>query len=128
MEKQLRDRGLEAFPGTGHLSNRDEEVRRLRRELDPKQAGLFRRFVKRDTYVEGRVEADKQMLRDFYLSRGYVDMRTEAVNAELTEERDGVFVAYNITEGQQFRFGEVKLESEVPGLNAAAYRLSLIHI
>ena len=49
-------------------------------------------------------------------------MRTEAVNAELTEERDGVFVAYNITEGQQFRFGAVSLESEVPGLNAAAYR------
>ena len=32
-KKQLRDRGEEAFPGTGHLSDRDEEVRRLRREL-----------------------------------------------------------------------------------------------
>ncbi|MFG6500322.1 MULTISPECIES: outer membrane protein assembly factor BamA [unclassified Sulfitobacter] len=104
------------------VGNRVYSDRRLRRVLGTKQAGLFRRLVKRDTYVEGRVEADKQLLRDFYLSRGYVDMRTEAVNAELTEERDGVFVAYNITEGQQFRFGEVKLESEVPGLNAAAYR------
>ncbi|MFG6624402.1 outer membrane protein assembly factor BamA [Sulfitobacter sp. 1A12056] len=104
------------------VGNRVYSDRRLRRVLGTKQAGLFRRLVKRDTYVEGRVEADKQLLRDFYLSRGYVDMRTEAVNAELTEERDGVFVAYNITEGQQFRFGEVTLESEVPGLNAAAYR------
>ena len=104
------------------VGNRVYSDRRLRRVLDTKQAGLFRRFVKRDTYVEGRVEADKQMLRDFYLSRGYVDMRTEAVNAELTEERDGVFVAYNITEGQQFRFGNVSVESEVPGLNAAVYR------
>ena len=33
VEKPLRDRGEEAFPGTGHLSDRDEEVRRLRREL-----------------------------------------------------------------------------------------------
>ena len=104
------------------VGNRVYSDSRLRRVLGTKQAGLFRRLVKRDTYVEGRVEADKQMLRDFYLSRGYVDMRTEAVNAELTEERDGVFVAYNITEGQQFRFGTVSLESEVPGLNAAAYR------
>ena len=32
-KKPLRDRGEEAFPGTGHLSDRDEEVRRLRREL-----------------------------------------------------------------------------------------------
>jgi transposase len=34
-KKQLRDRGGgEAFPGTGHLSDLDEEVRRLRRELE----------------------------------------------------------------------------------------------
>jgi len=29
----LKVQGDEAFPGTGHLGNRDEEVRRLRREL-----------------------------------------------------------------------------------------------
>ncbi len=32
-KKQLKDKGDEAFPGTGHLSDRDEEVRRLQREL-----------------------------------------------------------------------------------------------
>ncbi|MEP2427154.1 MAG: POTRA domain-containing protein, partial [Tateyamaria sp.] len=51
------------------VGNRIYSDRRLRRVLGTKQAGLFRRLVKRDTYVEGRVEADKQMLRDFYLSR-----------------------------------------------------------
>ena len=30
-KKQLKDKGGEVFPGTGHLSDRDEEVRRLRR-------------------------------------------------------------------------------------------------
>ncbi|WP_083545658.1 outer membrane protein assembly factor BamA [Sulfitobacter alexandrii] len=104
------------------VGNRVYSDRRLRRVLGTKQAGLFRRLVKRDTFVEGRVEADKQMLRDFYLSRGYVDMRTTAVNGELTEERDGYFVSYNITEGQQFRFGDVNVVSEMNGVNAAAYR------
>ena len=33
-KKQLKDNGDEAFPGTGHLSARDDEVRRLQRELD----------------------------------------------------------------------------------------------
>ena len=78
--------------------------------------------MRRDTFVEGQVETDKQLLRDFYLSRGYVDMRTEAVNAQLTQERDGYFVAYNITEGQQFRFGKITIVSEMPGLDARAYR------
>ena len=90
--------------------------------LGTKQAGLFRRLVRRDTFVESNVEADKQLLRDFYLSRGYIDMRTEAVNGQLTEERDGFFVSYNITEGQQFKFGQVDLVSEMDGVDAAAYR------
>lgn len=104
------------------VGNRVYSDRRLRRVLGTKQAGLFRRFVRRDTFVESNVEADKQLLQDFYFSRGYVDMRTEAVNGELTEERDGFFVSYNITEGQQFKFGTIDLVSEMNGVNAAAYR------
>ncbi|MGJ5619013.1 outer membrane protein assembly factor BamA [Sulfitobacter sp. MF3-043] len=104
------------------VGNRIYSDRRLRRVLDTKQAGLFRRLVKRDTLVESRIEVDKQLLRDFYLSRGYVDMRTSAVNAELTEERDGYFVAFNITEGQQFKFGEINLVSELPNVDANTYR------
>ena len=90
--------------------------------LGTKQAGLFRRLVKRDTFVESNVAADQQMLRDFYSARGYVDFRTQAVNAELTENRDGYLVQYNITEGQQFRFGAITVESEMPGVDAAAYQ------
>ena len=33
-KKQLKDKGDEVFPGIGHLSDRDEENRRLRRELE----------------------------------------------------------------------------------------------
>ncbi|MGC1505692.1 MAG: outer membrane protein assembly factor BamA [Sulfitobacter sp.] len=104
------------------VGNRKYSDRRLRRVLGTKQAGFFRRLVKRDTFREGQVEVDKQLLRDFYLSRGYVDMRTTAVNGELTEERDGFFVSYNITEGQQFKFGEVSVVSQMPNVDADAYR------
>nr|WP_235930279.1 outer membrane protein assembly factor BamA [Sulfitobacter sediminilitoris] len=104
------------------VGNRQYSDRRLRRVLGTKQAGLFRRLVRRDTFVEGRVELDKQLLRDFYLSRGYVDMRTTAVNSEVTQERDGYFVSYNIVEGQQFKFGEINLVSEMPNVDAAVYR------
>lgn len=104
------------------VGNRVYSDRRLRRVLGTKQAGLFRRLVRRDTFVESNVEADKQLLQDFYLSRGYIDMRTEAVNGQLTEERDGFFVSYNITEGQQFKFGAVDLVSEMNGVDPAAYR------
>jgi len=45
----LKDSGEEAFPGTGYVSDRDEEIRNLRRELArvsqerdiPKKAAAF---------------------------------------------------------------------------------------
>lgn len=96
------------------VGNRVYSDRRLRRVLGTKQAGLFRAFVRADTLVEDRIEFDKQVLRDFYLSRGYIDFRTNSVNAELTRERDGYFLVFNVQEGQQFKFGDVTVRSDVP--------------
>jgi outer membrane protein insertion porin family len=49
--------------------------RRLRQVLDTKQAGLLRQIIQQDTFVAERLEVDKQLLTDFYLSRGYIDVR-----------------------------------------------------
>lgn len=104
------------------VGNRVFSDRRLRRVLGTKQAGLFRTLIKADTFVSDRIEADKQMLRDFYLSRGYVDFRINSVNAELTQERDGYFLVFNVQEGQQFKIGQVTTVSEMPGVDADEYQ------
>ncbi|WP_204114268.1 outer membrane protein assembly factor BamA [Shimia biformata] len=105
-----------SFVGNQHFSDY-----RLRQVLGTKQAGLLREFIRRDTFVEDRVEFDKQVLRDFYLSRGYIDFRTTSVSAELSQERDGYFLAFNVEEGQQFKFGKITILSEVKGLDAAEF-------
>ncbi|MEL6293995.1 MAG: outer membrane protein assembly factor BamA [Pseudomonadota bacterium] len=109
------------------VGNRNFSDRRLRRVLETRQAGLLRAFVRTDTLVEDRIEFDKQVLRDFYLSRGYVDFRVNSANAEITEERDGFFLVFNVQEGQQFRFGEVTLVNELPEIDDAEFE-SLIKI
>lgn len=103
------------------VGNRKFSDARLRRVLGTKQAGLFRRLVRRDTFVPDRIEFDKQVLRDFYFSRGYVDMRINSVNAQLTQQRDGYFVGFNIQEGQQFQFGQVSVTSEMANVNGDVY-------
>ena len=104
------------------VGNRVYSDRRLRRVLQTKQAGLFRNLIRTDTLVEDRIEFDKQVLRDFYFSRGYVDFRTLSTNAELTEERDGFFLVFNVQEGQQFKFGEVTVSSDMPQVDVDAYQ------
>ncbi|MDD9723978.1 outer membrane protein assembly factor BamA [Roseovarius sp. SK2] len=104
------------------VGNRAYSDRRLRRVVDSKQAGILRAIVARDTFNAERLEFDKQVLRDFYLSRGYVDFRVTGTNAELAQERDGYFVTFNVQEGQQFRFGQITTTSEIPEANAADYQ------
>ncbi|SHG23352.1 outer membrane protein assembly factor BamA [Cognatishimia maritima] len=107
------------------VGNRAYSDRRLRRELGTKQAGLLRALVKRDTLVEDRIEFDKQLLRDFYQSRGYVDFRITGVNAELARERDGYFLTFNVEEGQQFTFGEVTVVSDLPEVDIETFEQTL---
>ena len=122
---EIFEGGLTEIERLGFVGNQVYSDRRLRRVLDTKQAGLLRAFVKRDTFAEDRIEFDKQVLRDFYLSRGYVDFRTTSVNAELARERDGFFVTFNVQEGQQFKFGEITTVSEIADVDEAEFQAAL---
>ena len=106
----------------GFVGNEAFSDRRLRRVLETKQAGVLRAFIRSDTLVADRIEFDKQLLRDFYLSRGYVDFRTTSVNAELAQERDGYFVTFNVQEGQQFTFGRLSVASDLPEVNLPLFQ------
>lgn len=103
------------------VGNRAFSDRRLRRVLETKQAGLFRAIIQKDTFIADRVEFDKQVLRDFYLSRGYIDFRVLSVNSEIARERDGFFLTFNVREGQSFKFGEVSAVSDLPDVDAEEY-------
>ncbi|MCW1917721.1 outer membrane protein assembly factor BamA [Rhodobacter sp. KR11] len=94
---------------------------RLRQILNTKQAGILRRLIQRDTYNEDRLELDKQLLADFYLSRGYMDFRILDASASYARERDRTFLSFTIQEGQAFKIGAVTVTSEIEGLAAADF-------
>lgn len=103
------------------VGNRAYSDRRLRNVLETKQAGLLRQLISRDTYVGERIEMDKQLLRDFYLSRGFVDFQIVDATAEVARERDGMFVTFTVREGQQYSFGKTRVVSEIDGVDPAVY-------
>ncbi len=103
------------------VGNRAYSDRRLRRVLETKQAGIFRAIIQKDTFIADRVEFDKQVLRDFYLSRGYFDFRVLSVNSEIARERNGFFLTFNVREGQRFKFGEISAVSDLPEVDAEEF-------
>lgn len=122
---EIFEGGLVEIERIGFVGNRVFSDSRLRRVLETKQAGLLRALIQRDTFVADRIEFDKQVLQDFYFSRGYVDFRTTAVNTQLARERDGFFVTFNVEEGQQFRFGAITATTDLPDVNADEFGAAL---
>lgn len=109
------------------VGNRAFSDSRLRRVLETKQAGLLRQFIRSDTFVGNRVELDKQLLRDFYLARGYVDFQVLNVASEFSRERNAFFLTFTVREGQSFDFGRVTASSQIPGVDADEFR-SLVRV
>lgn len=104
------------------VGNRAYSDRRLRQVLATKQAGIFRRLVQSDTFIADRIEFDKQLLKDFYLARGYVDFQVLDAVGEVTRERDGFFVTFTVREGQSFKLGNVTTVSEIPEVDAEEFQ------
>lgn len=105
--------------------NRTYSDRRLRQVLETRQAGLLRRLISADTFIPERVQLDRQLLRDFYLSRGFADVQIPEPSAELTRERNAFFITFNIQEGQRYRMGNVAVASEVAGIDMAPFQRQL---
>ncbi|WGI20688.1 outer membrane protein assembly factor BamA [Amylibacter sp. IMCC11727] len=105
--------------------NRQYSDRRLRRTIDSKQAGLFRAFVRRDTFIPERLEFDKEKLRNFYLKRGYIDADVVSSSADFARERNSFGVNFQVQEGQQYTFGEMSISSPEPDVNIDDYNRAL---
>lgn len=114
---EIREGRVSEVERISFVGNRNFRDRRLRRVLESKQAGIFRRIIQRDTFIADRVEFDKQVLRDFYLSRGYVDFRVLSATPEFSRERNAFFLTINVREGQKFSFGEITATSDLANID-----------
>jgi outer membrane protein insertion porin family len=74
-----------------------------------------------DVYDADRIEADRELLRRFYLAHGYADMRIRAA-ASYEAQKKGVVVTFTIEEGAQYRIGKVEIESSVKSVDPSTLR------
>ncbi|MEP2381168.1 outer membrane protein assembly factor BamA, partial [Parasphingorhabdus sp.] len=91
---------------------------KLRGEMATKQARFYRFFSSSDTYDPDRLAFDQQKLRQFYLTEGYADFRVISAVAELTPDKKDFIITYVVEEGEQYKFGEVSVESEIRDFTA----------
>ena len=122
---EIREGRVTEVERLSFTGNRSFSDRRLRQVLETKQAGIFRQIIQRDTYIADRTEFDKQLLVDFYRSRGFIDAQVLGVSSEFSRERDAFFLTFNVREGLPYRFNNTAAVSEYEGVDAADFQSAL---
>jgi outer membrane protein insertion porin family len=75
-----------------------------------------------DIYDPDRIEADRDLLRRFYLKHGYADVRIVAAVGEYDPAKKGFVVTFTIDEGAQYRVGTVDVVSNVRAIEPGSLR------
>ncbi len=94
----------------------------LLEEISTKPSRWYRFLTSNDVYDPDRVEVDKELLRRFYLSKGYADFRVVSAVAELSPDNKGFFLTFTVEEGERYKFGDIKINTQMRSLDPESLR------
>ncbi|WP_456838244.1 outer membrane protein assembly factor BamA [Bradyrhizobium sp. USDA 4486] len=95
---------------------------RLRDVIKTRESNLLSFLASGDIYDPDRVEADRDLIRRFYLKNGFADVQVVAALTEYDPEKKGFNVTFKIEEGAQYRVGAVDFRSSIPNFDPTSMR------
>ncbi len=107
------------------VGNRAYSSYRLKDVIKTSETGILAFLQTGDIFDPDRVEADRELLRRFYLKHGYIDVRVVSAVGEYDPNRRGFVITFTIEEGEQYRIGTVDVQSSIRPLDASLVRARL---
>lgn len=95
---------------------------RLRDVIKTRESNLLSFLGGADTYDPDRIEADRDLIRRFYLKHGFADVQVVAALTEYDPGQKGFLVTFKIEEGQQYRVASVNFQSSIGTLDGNSLR------
>ena len=94
--------------------NKKFSDRTLRGEILSREHAWWRFMTQFDVFDEDRIMYDQQMLRQFYMRNGYVDVEITDADGEFTPDRQYYSVVFTIDEGEKYDFGKITIDNPFP--------------
>ena len=111
-----------AIKSVEFIGNKAYSSYRLRDVIKTYESDLLSLLGNSDLSDPERAEANRDLIRRFYLKNGFADVQVVAALTEHEPEHKGSLVTFKIEEGQQYLIGSVGFQSNIPGFDATALR------
>ncbi len=107
------------------VGNKAYSAWRLKDVIKTTESNILSFLQTTDVYDPDRIEADRDLIRRFYLKHGYADVQVVSATGEYDPAQKGFIVTFTIEEGPLYHFGTIDIQSNVRAVNAQTLRPSL---
>lgn len=104
------------------IGNNYYSAYRLRDVIKTRESNFLSFLGSGDIYDPDRVEADRDLIRRYYLKNGFADVQVVAALTEYDPQQKGFLVTFKIEEGQQYRVSTVDYSSTIPNFDPNSLR------
>lgn len=82
-------------------------------EFELSTGNLLSFYTNDDQYSREKLSGDLEVLRSFYMDRGYVDFDVESTQVSISPDKQDIYITANIREGQVFTISEIQIAGEL---------------
>jgi outer membrane protein insertion porin family len=98
---------------------------RLKEVIKTSTSNLLSFLQTTDVYDPDRIEADRDLIRRFYLSHGYADVQVVSATGEYDPAQKGFIITFTIEEGPLYRFAAIDVQSNIRAVDPQSLRSAL---
>ncbi len=70
-------------------------------------------YSQNDQYSKEKLNGDLEILKSYYMDRGYINAEVESVQVTISKDKKDIFITANIQEGSLYSFGKQELTGEL---------------
>jgi len=107
------------------VGNKAYSTWRLKEVIKTSESTLLSFLQTTDVYDPDRIEADRDLIRRFYLKHGYADVQVVSATGVYDPGRKGFVVTFTIEEGALYHFGAIDIQSNVRAVDGPSLRAIL---
>ncbi|NWF36442.1 outer membrane protein assembly factor BamA [Mariprofundus sp. KV] len=97
----------------GFIGNKVYSDSELRDEIASRESSIISWFTDKDVFDQKRLGADTQLIEQFYLNHGYIDIRVESKQLVMAPDKRSFNLTFSLSEGDQYRVSSVDIQGDI---------------